>query len=58
MTGVVKEGPYHWAGKMFLSKLSPATQYKARASAENEQGWSQAGDEWSFATLGAGTDGL
>ena len=56
VTGVEKEGPYHWAGKMFLSKLSPATQYKARASAQNELGWSQAGHEWSFATLGAGTE--
>jgi len=48
-----KEGAYHWAGKQFLSDLSPATQYKARVTAENSAGWSQAGRDWYFASLGA-----
>ena len=54
MTKVVEEGAYHWAGKMYLSKLSPATQYKARVSAQNEMGWSKPSQTWRFATLGAG----
>lgn len=47
------DGAYHWAGKQFLSDLRGATQYKARVSAENSEGWSQPGPEWNFATLGA-----
>lgn len=48
-----KEGPYHWAGKQFLSDLDEATQYKARVRAENSEGWGQFGEEWHFATHGA-----
>lgn len=48
-----KDGAYHWAGKQFLSDLSGATQYQARVSAENAEGWSKPGKAWSFATLGA-----
>lgn len=48
-----KDGAYHWAGKQFLSDLSGATQYQARVSAENAEGWSKPGTAWSFATLGA-----
>ena len=48
-----KEGAYHWAGKQFLSDLSPATQYRARVTAENQAGWSKPGREWNFASLGA-----
>ena len=43
----------HWAGKQYLSDLKGATQYKARVSAENDEGWSKPGEEWNFATLGA-----
>jgi len=43
----------HWAGKQYLSDLKGATQYKARVSAENDEGWSKPGKEWNFATLGA-----
>ena len=56
MKTVVKDGPYHWTGKMFLPQLSPASQYKARVSVENKLGWSEPGESWSFATLGAGTE--
>ena len=52
-SNVHKEGPYHWAGKQFLSDLNEATQYRARVRAENEEGWGQFGEEWHFATLGA-----
>jgi len=43
----------HWAGKQYLSALQGATQYIARVSAENDEGWSQPSQEWNFATLGA-----
>lgn len=46
-------GPYHFAGKQILSDLQPATQYVARVSARNEEGWSRPGEEWNFATVGA-----
>ena len=49
----VREGAYHWAGKQFLSPLSPATQYRARVTALNTKGWSKSAREWNFATLGA-----
>jgi len=48
-----QDGAYHWAGKHFLSDLSGATQYRARVTAENDEGWSKPGTAWSFATLGA-----
>ena len=49
----IKTGAYHWAGKHHLSSLQGATQYQARVSAENGEGWSKAGQAWNFATLGA-----
>ena len=50
-----REGGYHWAGKQFLSSLSPATRYRARVRAENTAGWSSLSHitTWNFATLGA-----
>ena len=48
-----REGGYHWAGKQFISSLSPATQYRARVTAENTAGWSPHITHWNFATLGA-----
>ena len=48
-----REGGYHWAGKQFISSLSPATQYRARVTAENKAGWSPHITHWNFATLGA-----
>ena len=48
-----REGGYHWAGKQFISSLSPATQYRARVTAENSAGWSPHITHWNFATLGA-----
>ena len=46
MTTVIKEGAYHWTGKIFLSKLSAATQYRARVSAHNDLGWSEPTHHW------------
>ena len=54
MSTVIKEGAYHWTGKMFLSKLSAATQYRARVRALNDLGWSKPAHQWNFATMGAG----
>lgn len=48
-----REGGYHWAGKQFLSDLKPATQYRARVTAQNTAGWSQSARQWNFASLGA-----
>ena len=48
-----REGGYHWAGKQFISSLAPATQYRARVTAENTAGWSPHITHWNFATLGA-----
>jgi len=42
-----------FAGKKFLSGLEPATQYRARVSAKNGEGWGQPGPVWNFATKGA-----
>jgi len=44
---------YHYAGKTAIPELKPATQYVARVSAENGEGWGSPGQEWSFATKGA-----
>ena len=48
------EGAYHFAGKQFLTDLQPATPYRARVSAKNGEGWGKPGQEWNFATKGAG----
>ena len=48
-----REGGYHWAGKQFISSLAPASQYRARVTAENTAGWSPHITTWNFATLGA-----
>jgi len=42
-----------FAGKQFLTELQPATQYRARVTAKNGEGWGQPGPVWNFATKGA-----
>jgi len=48
-----RDGGFHFDGKHFLTELEPATQYRARVSAKNGEGWGRPGPEWNFATKGA-----
>jgi len=43
---------YHFAGKIYLKNLKPATRYEARAKAKNDEGWSNPSDIFNFATRG------
>ena len=50
-----KDGAFHYHGKQFLTDLQPATQYKARISSKNGEGWGAPSRiAWNFATKGAG----
>lgn len=46
-------GPYLYAGKFYLTGLEGATQYLARVTAKNGEGWGTPGSAWNFATKGA-----
>jgi len=46
-------GPYLYSGKSYLTDLQGATQYQARISANNGEGWGEPGPAWNFATKGA-----
>jgi len=49
-----KDGAFHYHGKQFLTDLQPATQYKARISSKNGEGWGAPSRiAWNFATKGA-----
>lgn len=50
----IEDGPYHWAGKLFLKNLEAAQRFEARVSGRNEEGWSKPAPVFHFATLGAG----
>ena len=45
---------YHFAGKIYLKNLKPATRYEARSKAKNDEGWSNPSDIFNFATRGTG----
>jgi len=42
-----------WAGKFYLTELQESTQYFARVSVNNAEGWGKPGPVWNFATKGA-----
>jgi len=46
-------GPFLYSGKSYLTDLQGATQYQARISANNGEGWGEPGPAWNFATKGA-----
>lgn len=46
-------GPFLWAGKFYLTGLEGSTQYSARVSVRNGEGWGKPGPVWNFATKGA-----
>jgi len=48
-----EDAPFRWAGKFYLKGLDGATQYRARVTTRNEEGWGKPGPEWNFATKGA-----
>ena len=50
----IEDGPYHYAGKLFLKQLSYATRYEAKVQARNDEGWSKTREIFNFATQGAG----
>jgi len=45
--------PFKWAGKFYLTELQESTQYFARVSVNNAEGWGKPGPVWNFATKGA-----
>lgn len=49
----IEDGPYHWAGKLFLKNIESAQRFEARVSGRNEEGWSKPNPVFHFATLGA-----
>lgn len=48
-----ENGPFLYSGKSHLTGLQVATQYQARISANNGEGWGEPGPAWNFATKGA-----
>ena len=50
----IPEGPYHYAGKLFLKDLKYATRYEAKVQARNTEGWGNM-QIFYFATKGAGS---
>jgi len=46
-------GPFLFSGKSYLTDLQGATQYQARISTKNGEGWGEPGPAWNFATKGA-----
>ena len=49
-----EDSTYTYFGKKHLTGLQAATQYQARVSASNGEGWGEPGEAWNFATKGAG----
>ena len=50
-----QDGPYHYAGKLYLKELTGATRYQARVTSRNEEGWNKWPEQhFHFATHGAG----
>ena len=45
---------YHSAGKLYLTKLEPATAYQARIKSHNKEGMSRWSHVFNFATRGGG----
>ena len=50
----IEDGPFHYAGKLYLKGLEGATVYEARVMTRNEEGWNKHKNVFSFATRGAG----
>jgi len=48
-----EDATYTYFGKKHLTGLQAATQYQARVSASNGEGWGEPGEAWNFATKGA-----
>jgi len=49
----IEDGPFHYAGKLYLKGLEGATVYEARVMTRNEEGWNKHKNVFSFATRGA-----
>jgi hypothetical protein len=49
-----KKRPNSYAGKIILSGLNEAAQYKAKVRAKNGEGWNRLSQSFQFATFGAG----